>query len=701
MKHDDHNWVLERLKDAQEADHDNRVRAREAHYFVDARDGQWEPKWYQQNEGKPRYQFDMVNPIIDQITGDIESNDFNIAVSPANGEGSEDIAETYEGLVRNIEKQSRARNLYDQASRDSVTSGMDAVRIVQKYVDGDSFDQDLVIEKIPNALDRVWWGAHTEQDARDAECAWVLTGLSPEVFEMKYPERKSSGVSSDRTGHAYYHREDLVMVGEYLYLKDVQQELVLMSNGKVYNSEELEPVADELAEMGIVEERRRKRTKKCVYSRLFDENGWITPPRKTVFEHWIPVVPIYGNFKYAEDKVLYWGAVEKLIDPQRVMNYSLSREIEEGALAPRAKYWLTPEQAAGYEDELARLNVSNDAYQIYNPDPKAPGPPQQSGGAQINPGLRTISEAMREVIGQTAGQFAANMGDNPGLQSGKAIEALQDRGERSNNKYIKSREVMQSQVGRILVDAIPRVYEPKRQVRLLNQDGSAEMVTIGDLVQDDETGEVVVLNDLTQGTYDVECSSGPSFTSRQSETVKALTEIGQVDPSVIEMGGDILLNNIPSPGMDDLAARKRQALFNAGLIPQEQMTEQELALLQEQQSQPPQEDPNMVLARAEHEKAMADHVEAQNKTQQVQNEAIAKQRDYELKMAELRLKEAELQLEAQKAGIDIKLKGAQAAKTLAEAEAQDVETDMVMSRLDEMIRAIRNSSPQAEEPADG
>jgi hypothetical protein len=572
--------------------------------------------------------------------------------------------------------------------------------VVQKYVDGDSFDQDLVIEKIPNAIDRVWFGPHTEPDASDATCSWILSGLTPEDYEARYPDRKEASVESDRSGHAYYHREDLVMVGEYLYLKEVEQELVLMSDGKVFKAEELEGVADELAQAGIVEERRRKRKKLCVYSRLFDNSGWITGERKTVFEHWIPVVPFYGNFKYAEDKVLYSGVVEKLMDPQRVMNYSMSREIEEGALAPRAKYWMTPEQAAGHEKTLATLNTNADPVQLFNPDPQNPGAPQQNGGAQVNPGLRTISEAMRDLIGQTAGMFAANMGDNPGLQSGKAIEALQDRGERANNKFQLARETMQRQLGKILVDAIPRVYEPKRQVRLLNPDGSMEMTAIGIPVQDLQTGQIVILNDLSQGTYDVDCTSGPSFTSRQSETVRALTEIGQVDPSVIEVGGDVLLSNINSPGMDDIASRRRQQLFNAGMIPQDQMTDEELQILQQQQSQPPQEDPNMVLARAEHEKAMADHVEAQNKATQIQLDSQVEIQKLQLESARIELERAKLQIEAQKAGIDIKLKGAQAAKTLAEAEAQDVETDMVMSRLDEIMRAMGGSRPERE-PQDG
>ena len=59
-----------------------------------------------------------------------------------------------------------------------------------------------------------------------------------------------------------------------------------------------------------------------------------------VSENWIPVVPYYGNFKLIDNTIKYRGVVLKLMDPQRVLNYSLSREIEEGAW-PRAKILAT------------------------------------------------------------------------------------------------------------------------------------------------------------------------------------------------------------------------------------------------------------------------------------------------------------------------------------------------------------------------
>lgn len=695
-KYSDHKWVLKQLLAAQEADHDNRERAREAHPFVDARNGQWEQNWYNRSEGKPRYTFDLTNPIIDQVAGDMERSDFDIRIMPAGGKASMDTAKTYDGLIRNIENLSGATSIYNRAGREATVCGLDGWRVVQKYVDDDSFDQDLLIEKIGNYIDRVWHGPHEEPDASDAEYCFVLSGVDPEEFKERYPEANEASVGSDRTSNTYYYRQDMVMVGEFLYLKEQKRTLVKMSDGSVHeDNEELQSVIDELMEAGITEVGRRERKTHVVYSRLFSADGWLTEERETVFQNWIPVIPIYANFKLSEDKIIYWGVVEKLLDPQRVLNYSLSREIEEGALAPRAKWWMTPTQAEGFEEDHANMNTSADPVAYYNPDPLSPGPPQQNGGAMVNPGLRNITEAMRAIIGQSAGMFAANMGDNPGLQSGVAIDALQDRGDVGNNKYMVAREIAQRHTGRILVNAIPRVYEPGRQVRLLKEDGSHEMAIIGQPVMDQDTGRMVVLNDLSVGTYDVTCTSGPSFKNRQNETVKYISELGKIDHSIIEIAKDVLIGNIAAPGMDEVARRVRRQLFTAGVIPDEDLTPEEQQIRQQQAQQPPQEDPMMVAARAEELKGQADLADAQTRQAEVQGNIQIKIKELEVKQQELKVRafEAETnryeaEVKAAQAKADIQGKGANAAKALSEAEAQDIENDAALSGFNKILKGL-------------
>ena len=69
QNYENHTWMLEALKKAQDDDHDNREMAREAHRFVNDRDGQWEEKWREVYTGRPRYTFDLTNPMIEQNTG--------------------------------------------------------------------------------------------------------------------------------------------------------------------------------------------------------------------------------------------------------------------------------------------------------------------------------------------------------------------------------------------------------------------------------------------------------------------------------------------------------------------------------------------------------------------------------------------------------------------------------------------------------
>jgi hypothetical protein len=645
----DHNTAVLKLTEAQGVEKDNRERAREAHLFVDKRDGQWEPFWWNANDGKPRYTFDMTGPIIDQIAGEMEKADFDIKVKPAGGEASKDTAEVLDGMIRNIENVSNATDVFSHAARNMVTAGIDGWRVVQRFIDDDSFDQDLIIEPINNFVDRVWFDPGAEkQDKSDAGYTYVLQAMTKDDYEAEFPKGSGQSLSEDRDGNAYYQTAESVIVGQIYFKKSVKRTLHLMTNGAVYEeNEDFKRVQKELELEGITIERSRTRDGTIVISRLFDAGGWLNDEEKTVFNA-IPVIPTYANYKIVENKAIYRGAVEKLIDPQRVLNYSLSREIEEGALAPRAKTWMTQKQAAGHEDTLATLNTNSDPVQFYNADGEVP-PPSQTGGAQINPGLRTISEGMRSIIGQSAGLFAANMGDNPGLQSGVAIDSLQERGDTGTIKYFNSQEVAICQTARILIDAIPKVYDTRRQVRILNEDGSFDMTMLNDEIFDQESQKPVTLNDLSKGTYDVTCSAGKSFQSRQSETVAGILELATIDPTLLQMSMDIVLNNMSVPGVDKIAERARKQRFEAGLIPESQMTDEEKQQIIAAQNQPQQPDAAMVLAQAEMQKAQAELGKVQIAAQKNQIDFEKNQISIAKERAKLGLDQQAQQLDAFKA----------------------------------------------------
>jgi hypothetical protein len=691
----DHSKVLELLSSAQGADNDMRDQARDAQLFVSKKDGQWEPYWWNANQNKPRYTFDMTCPIVDQVAGEIEQADFDIRVSPAGGDATKNVALTYDGIIRNLENISDAKDVYAAAARGMITTGYDGWRVVQKYANDNSFDQDLVIQKVHNFIDRVWFDPAAElQDKSDSRYCFVLHPIAKDEFDRKYPESNGSSVSDDRESEAYYDKAEVVVIGEFLYVEKEERELVLMSNGQTYEADDdFQMVVDDLAMAGITEVKRRKRKYSKVCTRFFDNDGWLGDDKDTVFNR-IPVIPVFGNYKIIENKTVYSGVVEKLMDSQRVLNYSMSREIEEGALAPRAKYWMTLTQAAGHEDSLSTMNTNSDPVQFYNVDPESPQAPQQNGGAMVNPGLRTISEAMRGMIGYSAGMFASNMGDNPGLQSGVAIRSLQNKGDNATYKYNRAVQVAIAATGKLLVDAIPKVYDTERTMRILYEDKSYEMATINETVIDQQTGEIVVLNDLAQGVYDVVCKAGPSFKNRQQETLEMIIEMAKVDPSVMQIAGDIMMQNINSPAADQIAERKRDQMLKAGLIPQSQLTEEEMAQMQQQMSQQgQQQDPASVMAQAEMLKGQADMMRAQIEQAKVQNEQMKIQLDAQKAQMSAQNDQQDNQVDVFRAQTDRMGIQVRAQEAGAKITKEGVQTEGV--QLDNVKKAQELSNPMA------
>ena len=670
IKYDDHAEVLILLGDVQGADKDNREEARDADHFINKKDGMWDPGVLNDLGDRPHFTFDLTSPIVRNIVGEVVQSDFNVKVRPAGGDATKEVAKTLDGLIRNIENISNADNTYNSNTRAVVTKGCGGWRIIQDWVNSDTFDQDLLIENIPNFENTCWIDyASQMQDASDAKWAFVLKAMPVADYDAKWPKGSGESVSDSRTNEVYYTKPDQVIVGEFLYIKPVNKVIHLMSNGATYEDDaKFKQVKDELKLAGHTIEKSRTRKVDEVKTRLFDGGGWLGEEQDTAFRM-IPIIPMYGEYEISENKAIWRGAVSPLMDQQRVFNYSASRDIEEGALAPRAKYWATPEQIAPYKDTIETLNTNSDALQLYKHIDNVPMP-QWSGGAQVNPGLQATMSMSSNLINSSAGLFSANQGANPGLQSGSAIEKQINQGNTAIMGWFQARQVAICRTGQILVDTIPRVYDSKRQVRILGENGDFEMVTLHDMVPDQQTQELVELNNLSQGVYDVTCDIGAAFKNRQQEAIDAILEQAKIDPSVLQIGSDIMLSNNQAPGMDILAERDRALKLKQGVIPEDQWTDEEKQKAAEAAQlaaqQPQQPDALMVAAQAEQTKAEAAMGKVQIDAQKVQLEGQRNQ----VAMAKLQLEGQKDQFEQQKAEFELIGKANQQA---ADIESQGID----------------------------
>lgn len=648
----EHSTVLVMISEAQEAESDQREAVREAKLFITKRDGQWDPYAWTKMDGRYRGTFDMCTPIVDQIAGEIDQSDFTIRVSPSGGESSEDTAKTLDGLIRNIRNISNAENVFQSAGRSNVIGGFDAWEVTQDWIDGDSFDQDLFIKRIPNAVDSVWFDlGSVEQDRSDANWGIKQQAIPTSEFKERFKDRVGQSLGSDKTSEAYFNKADSVVIGQLFYKKPVNIELVRMTDGSVYqDDDDFKKVQDELLAKGITiekdgegNEKRRTRKSWVVYSRLLDGNDWLEDEKETVF-NFIPLIPVYGNFDIIEDKPIYYGKLENLYDQQRSLNYAMSRDIEDGALSPSPTVWMTDDMAEG--NDYSAMNTDRAPIRIFNTDPTNPSLlPTFTGGPQPSVGLQTTIGNMQQMIGSSANIFLAQQGNAAPTQSGIAGKNQIDQGNIGSIKWFKALEVAICHTGRIIINAIPKVYDATRQVRILQEDGTSSMVILNQPVLDEQTGQNITLNDLSIGEYDVVCDVGPAFNSQQKETAQAFLDMAAIDPTTAQMNKDIWLKNLNIPGMDLAAERARDQLLQSGVIPESQWTDDEKqaaqAAAEAAAQQPPQEDPMMVAARAEELKGQAEMQNAQNKQMEIQS-------NNQIKMADLELRNKQIDLDTQK-----------------------------------------------------
>jgi hypothetical protein len=611
-----HANALKDLQSSQQSDHDGRQKARVADHFVNKKDGQWEPDIAAMFDDKPRYTIDLTSGIVADAAGEMATMDFDIKVRPAGGPSTTKIAQHYDGLIRNIENNSGAgaKYIYRAAGKQMLTTGIGGWGIKHDFRDPMSFDQDLIIKPISNFMDRVWFDPGFEmQDASDSDWGFKLTSMTMAKYEKDFPDGSKMSLGRDLCNNVYaYKNDNAVIVGEYYCKRTSKTDLVLMSDGSIYEvDEKFNSIKDELQAAGITVDRSREVDRVIVYHQMLDGKDFITDSKKTVFSD-IPLVPVFGNFEISEDKVIYWGLVEKHMDPQRILNYVESRKVEEGALAPRAKKWMTPEQMAGNENSLRTMNTNSDPVQRYNHIDNQPSP-FETGGAQINPGLSETAQSMQRHMQSIAGSPDPSRADSLGLQSGVALKALQNKGDTRNIGYFISMEIAIAHTCKILGNSIPKVYDSLREVQLDFQDKTSKTITINERIYDEDAGKVVEINDLSKGIYSFVCSSGPAFHNRQQETIAAINEVAALDPSIMQTGSDIYLNNIPAPGMDKIAKRRRAQMVTQGLIPEDELSDEEIAKLEQQaqaqanQQQQPDaiEQASLAIAQAEMEKAQA------------------------------------------------------------------------------------------------
>ena len=605
--------------------------------FVDDPDGQWDESSKNNRKNRPCLTFDKLSASVDRVVGSQFSNMPSIKVRAAE-EGDEDTAEIFQGLIRQIDQ--RGQKAFKTAYKFAVKGGWGCLLIDHDYIDDVSLDQDILVREIKNPFSVLIDPIVQAQPIDEARYGFVFEDVERDEFERMYPKAKSQGSASDFESVGNFDTwvsDDYVRVADYYRITIEERRLVQLSDGRVVDYAQVEAIADELNLKGItlgkerIVEGRKLERFKLTAMEVLEEIECVG--------RFIPIVPCFGKTTNINGTFFSRGMVQKAKDAQRMYNYSRSVAVEVNALTPKQPYLATPAMIKGHEERWRNMMTSSDPVMFFNFDQGQK--PFRESPAAGSPALAQDAQVASADIQSTTGIFEANLGQQGNETSGVAIRGRQYQGELTNYEYADQLSDALELAGKICIDLIPKIYDTERQIRILGEDETEEVISVNKPVQDMQTGEFILTNDLAAGHYDIKMATGPSFSTRKQETAEQLSQIIAQNPDMSSLVGDILFKNMDLVGGDEVISRLRSAGVKAGII--EPDAEEGMALQQQMQAQQQIE---AQAAQLEIAMKTAEVANEQAETRETESKALLN--NVKAQVEQLELAQAQQDLEAQR-----------------------------------------------------
>jgi hypothetical protein len=625
-----HTEALAQFDDVQSALRDERLQCLQDRRFYSLAGSQWEGPLWDQYENKPKFEVNKIMLAVIRVVNEYRNNRITVDFVSKDGMENDKLAEVCDGLYRSDEQASVADEAYDNAFEEAVGGGIGAWRLRTVYENEEDPEDDrqrIRIEPIFDADSSVFFDLQAKrQDKADARFCFVVTSMTQQAYKDTWGDDPASWPKIIHQYEFDWCTPDVVYVAEYYKIEEKTETIrifqTITGEEERYTQADFakdEMLEETLAAIGTIEVRQRKiktkRVRKYIMSggRILEDAGYIAGKC-------IPIVVVYGKRWFVDNVERCMGHVRLAKDAQRLKNMQLSKLGEISALSSVEKPILTPEQVAGHQVMWAEDNLKDYPYLLINPitdqngNQAISGPVAYTRSAAIPPAMAALLQItetdMQDILGNPAG--ADKMVSNI---SGKAVEMIQARVDGQAFIYMSNFAKGMKRCGEIWLSMAKDIYiEDKRKMKTIAPTGEAGMVELMQPNIDQETGEMVMENDLSSATFDVIADVGPSSSTKRQATVRALTGMLQItqDPETAQVLTAMAMMNMEGEGISDANAYFRKKLLRMGVVKPTDMEAEEL--MAEMQGKP--QDPNSMYlqAAAENEtakaaKARADTVE--------------------------------------------------------------------------------------------
>jgi len=583
------------------------------------------------DESRPVLTNNQMPQFVHQITGDIRQMRPAIKVIGVDDKSDPKLADLREGMTRYIENRSDAAGIYFQAADGQVACGISHARVMTEYADDTTFEQEIRIEGVDDGVSVLWDPDAKRLTREDANWCFVPVDYTTATFKENWPDASMDEFEDVKNWQYYsdWKNDDTVRVAEYWVKKPKKLTLALTPDGQTVDCTEDEEdgsyTAEQKIELCKSQGARIEKRESYVICRYL-----ITCSDVLEYQEWpgrfIPIVPFIGEEIRIGRKIIRRGIIREAKDAQRQYNYFTSAHTEVVALQPKAPFMVTEVNVAKYQGMWEQASSKNFPYLLYTPDAKngnvQPARVQPAVSSQgITDGLTLANENMRRIIGI----YDASLGARSNETSGVAIKARDKQGDTGTVVYRDNFTRAVRQIGKIVIDLIPHVYDTQRTIRIMGEDGKIDLMQINQ--ERDQAGmpiigpdgQPIVLNDMTAGAYDVIAEAGNSYATKREEASENMLAFMQAMPDVAPLVGDLVAKVQDWPMADKFAERLRSAL-------PPQVLEAEKAREQEESGQPPQVDPaqaqqQQLAEQVQQAQLEAGMMEMQAKTQEAAEKA--------------------------------------------------------------------------------
>lgn len=515
---------------------------------------------------------------INQVVNDFRSNHPRIKVRPSDSKSDVIVADIMEGLIRNIEYLSSADTVYATGYKSAVGGGLGAWRVLTRYVDDKSFDQEIYLQRVSNPLSVHIDPDCIEADRSDARWGMVTEWLNKDVFAETWPDAADTDFSDPSC--ASWVMDDRVQVAEYWKREPVKGRVVLLSDNTVMPKSDatddvLQPAIIRQADgtelmrpaRTIIKERDNVTYKVTMYKL---SGAGILEGATEWAGQYIPIIHVTGEETDVNGETYYFGLTHWAQDSQRMYNYQRSAACIFLAQTPKAPYLVTPEQLEGHESQWSSANITASPYLLYNNVPGQPTP-QRIMPAQPPTGLFADMQISSDEMKATTGIYDASLGARSNETSGRAIMARDAQGNIATFSFRDNIDRAIAYTGKILTDLIPKLYDAPRIIRIRNSDDSDKVVLINKELTPEELkeygmdankkkGHTSAFYDLSTGKYDVVVDTAPSRASQRLEAADTMSRLVQAYPPLMQAAGDLVVRGMDFPGAPELAERLKKTL---------------------------------------------------------------------------------------------------------------------------------------------